>query len=167
MNIYILRHAIAVERGTIGYEDDSLRPLTEQGINKMQQIALGMKALGLSFDLILSSPYLRAQETALLVAKAFNIKSSSIVSSKSLFPEIPFKGLLIEINEYKSINSVLLVGHEPHLSELISFLLMGTKTLPLNLKKGGLCHLSADFPVKPGSAHLHSLLSPAQLRRIR
>ena len=64
MNLYILRHGIAVERGTPGYAKDADRPLTLEGERKLQLIAQAMKALDLAFDLILSSPYLRARQTA-------------------------------------------------------------------------------------------------------
>ena len=60
MDLYIQRHAIAVERGTGSYKTDSQRPLTDKGAKKMHRIAKGMQALRLSFDGILSSPFVRA-----------------------------------------------------------------------------------------------------------
>ena len=168
MDLYILRHAIAVERGTIGYETDSTRPLTGEGAKKMHQNALGMKALDLSFDIVLSSPLLRAKQTAEIVCKVFKIKQNSIISTKNLVPDASFQDLLIEINAHgKNIKSVLLVGHEPHLSELISFLLTSKQTLPLILKKGGLCHLITGSTPKAGSATIDWLLTPSQLRLIK
>src|ERR1035438_4666613 len=70
MNLFILRHGIAVEPGTHGYEKDADRPLTPEGERKLLQIAEAMEALDLTFDLILSSPYLRARQTAEIVAEA-------------------------------------------------------------------------------------------------
>ena len=70
MNLYILRHGIAVPRGTPGIKDEN-RPLTKEGIKKMKEIAEGMLSLGLKFDNIASSPWLRAKQTADIVAKAF------------------------------------------------------------------------------------------------
>src|SRR5215467_8892001 len=67
--IYILRHGIAVERGTGGYTNDSERPLTDEGSKKMRRIARMLRKFELSFDLILSSPYVRARQTAEIVAK--------------------------------------------------------------------------------------------------
>ena len=69
MNLYILRHGIAVEHGAPGYAKDADRPLTPEGERKLGQIAEAMKALELTFDLILSSPYLRARQTAEIVAE--------------------------------------------------------------------------------------------------
>ncbi len=166
MNIYIVRHAIAIERGTKGYEDDSKRPLTVDGIAKMREVSRGLRALKLSFDVILSSPYLRAKHTAEIVIQTFKTKQT-VILTKNLTPDVPFKDLLLEINaKAKNKTSVLLVGHEPHLSGLISFLLDGQEDLSFILKKGGFCHLIAEHPVKPGSASLSSLLTPAQLRLI-
>src|ERR1051325_8453393 len=68
MEIYVLRHGIAVERGTPGYKKDSDRPLTKEGEEKVEQIAQAMLAMDLKFDLILSSTYLRAAKTAKIVA---------------------------------------------------------------------------------------------------
>ena len=167
MDIYLLRHAIAVERGTPGYGEDSLRPLTSKGREKMHLNALGMKALGLSFELIFTSPYIRALDTAKIVAHTFNIKEDQIVITENLKPESSLKNIIAEINTLNfKVKRILLVGHEPHLSELISFLLTGHQTLPLQLKKGGLCHLNSINPWNAGSATLNSLLTPSQLRQM-
>ncbi len=85
MDIYIIRHAIAVDRGTPEYEDDSQRPLTEKGKKKMRQIASGLRALGVDFDFILSSPYIRARETAEILADVFKTKAD-VAFSENLIP---------------------------------------------------------------------------------
>ena len=74
MNIYIIRHAIAVDEGMPEYEKDSERPLTDKGRKKMRQIAKGLRTLGVEIDLILSSPYVRARETAEILASEFKMK---------------------------------------------------------------------------------------------
>ena len=74
MELYLLRHALAVDRGTPGYEDDSRRPLTAGGRKQMKRGVKGMKALGLSFGWIFSSPFLRARETAEIVGKALKME---------------------------------------------------------------------------------------------
>ena len=91
MNIYLLRHGIAVERGTAGFNDDSQRPLTAEGRQKMQQIAKGIKIMGLSFDVVLSSPYIRAKETAAFVSKRMTL-------TKNLVPEAAGEAIIKEIN---------------------------------------------------------------------
>ena len=135
MNIYLIRHGIAVEAGTREYEQDSERPLTEKGRKKMRQIARGLRTLGVELDLILSSPYVRARETAEILAEIFKMKKK-IAFSESLIPTADPALLIPEISEKYSVESIALVGHEPHLSTLISELTTENTTLGITLKKG-------------------------------
>ena len=167
MDLYLLRHAIAVERVSANPADDSQRPLTPEGMEKMRQGARGIKALELSFDLVLSSPYLRARETAEIVMKDVGIKNNSLMLTENLTPDASFEGIVREINVHSpKPRSILLVGHEPHLSGLVSFLLTDGQGIAIDFKKGGLCPLSAPKTLAAGSAALRWLLTPAQLRRI-
>ena len=97
MNLYILRHGIAVEPGTPGYEKDADRPLTPEGERKLWQITEAMEALELSFDLILSSPYLRARQTAEIVAEALKARKR-LELSDSLTPGGSSKKLIELLN---------------------------------------------------------------------
>jgi len=143
MNIYIIRHAIAVEAGTPEYGQDSERPLTDKGRKKMRQIARGLRTLGVELDLILSSPYLRARETAEILAEVFKMKKK-IAFSENLVPMADPELLIPEISEKYSVDSIALVGHEPHLSALIGALTTENTMLGITLKKGGVCYLEAD-----------------------
>jgi len=142
MNLYIIRHAIAVNEGTAEFED-SQRPLTDKGRKKMRQIAKGLRTLGVEFDLILSSPYLRAQETAEILADVLKMKKK-IVFSESIIPESEPEKVIADINESYSVDSLAIVGHEPHLSALIGLLTANNPNIDIKLKKGGVCHLSTD-----------------------
>jgi phosphohistidine phosphatase len=143
MNLYIIRHAIAVDEATSDYASDSERPLTDKGRKKMRQIAKALRSLGVEFDLILSSPYIRACETAEVLADVFKMKSK-IVFSDHLIPEGNPELLIGEINEKYTVDSLAIVGHEPYLSALIGWLIADTSKIEINLKKRGVCHLSAD-----------------------
>ncbi len=168
MELYFLRHAIAVPRGSGA--DDSQRPLTADGRIKMLEIAQGMKSLELSFETLLSSPYVRARQTAEIVAKVFNIKKTKIIYTRTLVPGDPsFADLVQTINaRARKSSKLLLVGHEPHLSQFISFLLASRQQIAIELKKGGLCFLTAPrISGSGGGATLHWLLTPSQLRRTR
>jgi len=160
MEIYILRHGIAVDRGTPGYKKDSDRPLTNEGEEKMQQIAKAILAMDLKFDLILSSPYVRAQQTAQIVAAELD---EEVTLTEFLVPNGNALELIRELNDEKP-QRVLLVGHEPHLSELISVLVTGESDAAIELKKGGLCKLSTDRLAFGQCATLNWLLTPKQLR---
>src|SRR5262245_58672519 len=134
--IYILRHGIAVERGAGGYTNDSERPLTAEGRKKMQRIAKTLCNLDLSFDLILSSPYVRARQTAEIVAQILK-GEERLKLSDHVAADGDAEDLIAEVRKaHHSPASVLLVGHEPYLSELISVLLTGQPDLVLTLKKG-------------------------------
>lgn len=165
MDIYIIRHAIAVDEGTSGYEDDSTRPLTDKGRKKMRQIAKGLRSLGVKFDLILSSPYLRARETAEIVADIFKMKKK-VAFTDNLIPMGEPDLLIAELNEKDSIQSVALVGHEPHLSNLVGLLTTEGKQLDVTIKKGGVCWLSADDLHQEHRATLEWLLTPGMLVEI-
>ncbi len=163
MDLYILRHGIAVEPGTPGYENDADRPLTPEGQRKLRQIADAMEALELSFDRILSSPYLRARETAEIVAEALGARKK-LELSDTLTPGGSFKRLVELLNRLEpSPESVLLVGHEPYLSGLISLLVSGKETFAVVMKKGGLCKLTTGSPRHGRCAALQWLLTPKQM----
>jgi phosphohistidine phosphatase len=160
MNLYIVRHAIAIERGTPGYEDDSQRPLTDKGRKKMNKIVKGLRRFGIELDTILTSPYVRARDTAKILANEFNMQDQ-IRLTDNLIPPGDFKELINEIHEKYDVESLALVGHEPMLGELISWLTTGNKDLMINFKKGGVCYLSADDLYRTYRATLEWLLTPA------
>jgi len=167
MELYILRHAIAVERGTKGYEDDTQRPLTPKGERKMRRVAKGMKKLGLSFDLILSSRLTRARQTAQIVAETFEAVER-LKFSAHLAPDGETEDLIHDLKRlYHRPNSVVLVGHEPYLSGLMATLLTGKSALDVNFKKGSLCLLTVDSLQHGRCATLEWLLTPRQMARLR
>jgi phosphohistidine phosphatase len=163
MNLYILRHGLAVDPGTPGYPKDSERPLIPKGESKLRKIAKAMQELGISLDLIISSPYVRARQTADIVAKAYGARGS-LELSEELTPGGSPRQLIESLAHRKpEPREVLLVGHEPYLSELISLLISGDTSLSITMKKGGLCRLTAD-PLEFGRcASLDWLLTPKQL----
>ncbi|HMP81593.1 MAG TPA: phosphohistidine phosphatase SixA [Verrucomicrobiota bacterium] len=161
MNIYLLRHGIAVERGTRGFENDADRPLTLKGEERMKSIARAMREMGLEFDLILTSPYVRARHTAEIVADEFKARNI-LQNSEQLACGGDAKKLVSELTRLKPDN-VLLSGHEPYLSELISTLVFGDAGGSVLMKKGGLCKLSTDAIKYGRCATLELLLAPRQM----
>jgi phosphohistidine phosphatase len=167
MELYILRHAPAVERGTPGYENDASRPLTSQGEKKMYRVAKGMLALGLEFDLVLSSPFVRARRTAEIVVEVFRCRKKLKCTEKLATHGNP-RALIEEINtKHGSPESLVLVGHEPYLSNLISTLVAGDERTALTLKKGGLCKVTVSSLRYGKCARLEWLLTPRQMTRIQ
>jgi phosphohistidine phosphatase len=163
MDLYLLRHAIAFERGIEWTGHDAARPLTKKGAKKMRSIARAMKDLDLSFDLILSSPFRRAKETAEIVADEFNSAKRLKFSSHLKVGGSPAALVKEIVAHHGKLGSILLVGHEPYLSSLISLLLSGKENLSFTMKKGGLCKLTVESLHYGRCATLEWLVGPAQI----
>ncbi len=163
MNLYILRHGIAVERGAPGYAKDADRPLTSEGERKLRAIGEAMQKLELSFDLILSSPYVRARQTAEIVADVLKARKK-VEYSDSLVPDGSTRELVESLIRLRPVpEDIMLVGHEPYLSGLVSLLVSGKEGLTVVLKKGGLCKLTVESLKHGRCAALEWLLTPKQL----
>ena len=163
MNLYILRHGIAVERGTPGFKTDAARPLTPKGRRQLVQIAGAMKNLDLRLDLILSSPFERARQTAEVIARGLKLKKR-LAFSDELAPDGNPKALIRELNELKPASeNVLVVGHEPYLSRLIGRLISGDENVDIDFEKGGLCKLEVESLRYGPCATLVCLLAPRHM----
>lgn len=163
MNLYLLRHGIAVEPGTVGYESDSERPLTAKGRERLRVAARAMEELRVSFDLILSSPFLRAKQSAEIIAKDLKLRKR-LAFSDDLTPAGDPRLLIQQLNQFRpEPKSVLLVGHEPYLGKLIALLTAGNTSLEIDFKKGGLCKLEAEFLLYGRCAKLVWFLTPRQM----
>ena len=165
MNLYIIRHGIAEDLGATNHYADNQRALTEVGRKKMHSIADGLRAFEVRFDLILASPFLRARETAEILAEVFKMKDK-LAFSENLIPPGYLEQLVEEINEHYPVENLAVVGHEPALSSLISILLSGQPALNVTMKKGGVCHLTMDNLQLEGGATLEWLLTPSQLVKL-
>lgn len=143
MNLYLLRHGIAVDPDAPGFKSDAERPLTPKGKNRLRQTAKAMDTLGLSFDLILSSPYVRARQTAEIVAKSLK-RQKKLKFSDELVPGGNPKALIQQLNDLRPRpKNILLVGHEPYLGKLLALLTAGNTTMEVDFKKGGLARLES------------------------
>jgi phosphohistidine phosphatase len=164
MEIFILRHSQAVERGTPGFEDDSVRPLTPKGRSQLRQNCAALRKLKLKFDLIFSSPLVRARQTAEIVAAELKHRKPLRLTA-SLRPGGARKKLLAELKALPaSLEKVLLVGHEPDLGELISLLVTGKTGAGFALKKGGWAKLEVERLSGGQCATLAWLLTPKQMQ---
>lgn len=165
MKLYIVRHAIAEEAEES--KADSQRQLTETGRKKMVRIARGLKQLEPRLDQILTSPYLRAMQTAEILRKIYKLDLVQLAESANLAPLGSVDQLIAEIQEkYSGAKRIALVGHEPSLMQLISVLTTGEARLAVNFKKGGVCRLSVDTLQYGHCATLDWNLFPSQLVEI-
>ena len=133
----------------------------------MRQAARGVRRLGVSFDTVLTSPFVRARQTAEIVAESLGLEDR-LEEISELTPESSVDHLISGLIRFQDREHLLLVGHNPLLSYASSFLIAGKKEirLEIELKKGGLCRIEIDSlpPDTPGT--LHWFLTPKQLRQL-
>jgi phosphohistidine phosphatase len=160
--LYVLRHGIAEELGA-GMDDDA-RELTRKGTGRMKTIAKGLADVGVRSDVILTSPLVRAVQTARIFRKYCSEKAD-IEMSDLLKPDASFDELIDHLNRLDGVDSVAIVGHEPFLSGFVTYCLAGEMPSFVLLKKGGIASLAIDEAIKPGHCALTFLLQPEHLIR--
>lgn len=166
MKLLVIRHAIAQEQdewANTGATDD-LRPLTDKGRKRMERTARGLAKVAPRVQMLASSPYTRAVQTAEIVGPAFD--DPGVVIIDQLIPEHPLPELLEWLKRLDDIEVAAVVGHEPHLGMLISWLLTGNERGLLELKKGGAVMLEFNGTLEAGQAKLLWAMTPKQLRRL-
>jgi phosphohistidine phosphatase len=164
MNLYIMRHAEAEQEAQSG--GDESRKLTERGRGRVRDAAKGLRTLGLRFDALLTSPLLRATETAGIIATEYSNDPAPRVLPE-LAPEIPPREALAAFTAFARHDSVLAVGHEPQVSELVALLLSANGNVAIRFKKGACIALDTPQAIEPGSAELMWMLTQRQLRKLR
>lgn len=163
MELYIVRHGIAVDREDPKCPADPERFLTEDGIEKSRQVAKGVAEVASIPDLILTSPYLRAVQTAELFAERLEYAKQKIQRSELLLPGAEPLQLFRELAKDKDLSSVFVFGHAPHLDDLIATAI-GTKHHISSLKKAGVAFVELKRLVPP-SGELVWLATPKLLRK--
>ncbi len=169
IKLYLMRHGIAAELGEGGVIKDEDRPLTQEGRARMKQAAAGLRELDLKFNVILTSPLLRARQTAEAVAEVLDLQHK-VKIFESLAPGKAFiegegshAEIFLELGAYQ-FDRALLVGHMPDLAELASFLLTGNRNLNVEFKKGSVCAIEVSSIPPRGPGLLHWMLTPKQMR---
>ena len=163
MQLLVIRHAIEMEREEYAKSGrpDSDRPLTDTGRRRMRKNARGLQRISPHPDLIATSPWLRAADTARVVAETLGVERMETLDA--MLPDRHPQELAAWLNERLEVATVAVVGHEPHLGEVVTWLLGGEGS-NVEFKKGGACLLRIDDQVDAGSALLLWHLTPAQLR---
>jgi phosphohistidine phosphatase len=161
--LYLIRHGIAEERGE-QWPDDTKRPLTEEGMLRLRRSARGLDRVGITFDVILTSPLVRARQTAEIVGGEIN-PVPQIVNVPSLAPGGSHQAVLNDIEKQNRRERIALVGHEPGMGELLARLI-GTRHA-IEFKKGAVCRVDVDAlpPTAPGD--LRWFLTPRLSRSLR
>ncbi len=162
---YIMRHGIAVMRGATAFIDDTKRPLTPEGKQKMRAIATGLVRMGFDLDWIVSSPLVRAVETAEIIGELLSSKPP-LDFCDALRPGGSGEALIAFLAKRPKCRRVLVVGHEPDLGELAARLMGAGRNANMPFKKGGCCLITFnEFPPKsPG--RLVWWLTPRIMRKL-
>lgn len=165
MKLVLIRHGPAGDRAAWEAEgrDDRLRPLTPDGKKQMRRAAAGLASLVSRIDVLATSPLVRAVQSAEIVAAEYG---TEIVTVDVLVPESDPDKALRWLREQEPDRTIGVVGHEPHLSTLVGYLLTGTRASFIGLKKAGAGVLELVDPLKPGGGTLEWLLTPRVLRRL-
>ncbi len=163
IEIYLVRHGLAAARGP-KYPDDRLRPLTPAGVKKFAESVPGLDELGVVIDFVLTSPLVRARDTATLLAAGLKPKPA-IAEVEALAPGGRQQAVLEAIKTHaKRHRRLALVGHEPDLGELAAQLLGARGSV--QFKKGAICAIDVDGATPGGPGTLRWLLPPKALRAL-
>ncbi|MFH0795127.1 MAG: phosphohistidine phosphatase SixA [bacterium] len=164
MELHVLRHGLAAERGAKGYDDDSLRPLTPAGRAKTLEVARGLKNLGFKWDIVWTSPFVRARQTAEIVAQAYGLPKKNLRETDALIPTASLKQLGEILSQFPNAAAQLIVGHEPHLSTMVGEIIGAGGAFNVDFKKAGLIivELTRLSPLPAGI--LTAYLPPKVLR---
>jgi phosphohistidine phosphatase len=159
--LYLVRHAVAAERGD-EWPDDSQRPLTTRGAARFRDVVRGLASLGVTFDLILSSPLVRTRQTAEILSRGI---PSGVTFIDALAPSGTPAAVISELSRHLRKQRVAFVGHEPNLGDLAARLI-GAR-VPLPFKKGGVCRIDIEVLPPKGLGRLQWFAPPRMLRRLR
>lgn len=163
MELYIVRHAIAVSRGVPGVLDDRSRPLTQAGIEKMRQNAAALAKLEIVLDQVWTSPLVRARQTAEILVEGLGLALKPRVV-KALEPGGDFDELIQKLSPHADRAGIAIVGHEPDLGELATYLLSGSRQSAIGFKKGAVACIELDEFKPPARGCLRWLLTPKQMK---
>jgi phosphohistidine phosphatase len=161
--LYFVRHGLAEERGE-AWPDDTKRPLSADGISRMRKAARGLARFGLLVDVVLSSPLVRARQTADILAAEIEPRPS-LVNIDSLAPDGSYAAVIADLEKHARKTRIALVGHEPMIGELAARLI-GSRH-PIEFKKGSVCRIDVEDLPPAGPGDLRWMLPPKMQRALK
>ncbi len=163
-DLFLVRHAVAEPRDSERWPDDSLRPLTPDGVERFRAVARGLRRIGVEVDAVLASPYERAWATAEILHEEAAWPAPD--ECPALEPQ-QLLSTVVDAMRARVGSTLALVGHQPQLSELAALLLTGgERSMRLELKKGGVLCLRFADDSRSGTAALQWSVSPKFLRSL-
>jgi len=164
MDVILIRHAEAGERDPNSWPDDAQRPVTPDGRRKQVAAAQAMQKLGFEFDFLVTSPLVRARQTAEIIAEVYGWKEPPL-SDDVLGSGCTPAAIVKLLAKFPPGSSVALVGHEPAFSKVAAALIGRSGDAQLRLKKSGVIGVAFDGPAELGRGLLEFLWRPGQLRK--
>jgi phosphohistidine phosphatase len=158
MEIYLMQHGEAFSE-----EADPERSLTPEGEGQIRASAQALQRVGVSFDLIVTSPKKRARQTAEIVAQSLSYPADDIKVTETLQPTAPAPEAIAFLKAYEDKDRALLAGHLPSLGEIASDLLSEGTKVAIRFSMGGVCRIDVDL-LRAGSGELKWLVPPEHLR---
>jgi phosphohistidine phosphatase len=162
MILYLVRHGIAIDRTDSKSPPEPERPLTAKGVQKTRSAALGLKELGVNPDVFITSPYVRAAQTAEIFAETLGFSTEKIRASDALKPAGNPDEILKEMARLKA-KEVMCFGHAPHLDQMIAHL-VGARGDFTSLKKAGVACF--ERKAAAGAWELLWIVTPKMLRQL-
>jgi len=144
MEIYFLRHGDAGAKDQWTGRDEE-RPLSPEGTARMERVAAALSRLALPVELIITSPLVRARQTAEIVARRLSLKDV-LKEDRRLEPGFGVDELSSILQDHRGVRALMLVGHEPDFSRVISTRIGGGS---VEVKKGGIARVDIDSPSSP------------------
>jgi len=163
MMVYIIRHGIAVDVGQQGVRTDAGRMLSAEGQTRTRQVARGLNALGVRLDGVLSSPLVRAVETAEIIARELGDDAVTVEETDAMLPGTDPTDLIAELAR-RGRSALAVVGHMPHVADVASRMLAPRDTVSLVFKKAGVAAIEFEGKPAAGAGWLVWLLQPKALR---
>jgi phosphohistidine phosphatase len=161
--LYLIRHGLAEERGET-WPDDSKRPLTEEGMSRLRKQARGLARLGVTLDIVLTSPLVRARQTAEIIAAGLDPRPT-LATIDSLAPDGTYQAIMADLEKHARKTRIALVGHEPDIGEIAARLIGARHAIVF--KKGAVCRIDVNALPPGGPGALQWFLPPKILREIR
>jgi phosphohistidine phosphatase len=163
MRLILFRHGPAGQRDPARWPDDAKRPVTRRGRERTVRAAAGLRRLIGAANRVVTSPLVRARQTAELVGEAV-APQVRVETLDALLPGAPTRETLRWLRGLDSGAKVILVGHEPHLGKVAGILLFDSVAAQMPLKKAGALMIDFVGPVEAGAGRLVAFLPPRALR---
>lgn len=165
MQLYIVRHGIAIDREDPKCPPEAERYLTEEGIERTKQVAEAVAALGIHADLMISSPYVRAEQTAAIFASELEYSKQKIRRTESLLPGAEPGSFLRELAREKDVSTVFCFGHAPHVDGLLAAAVGASRHIT-SMKKAGVALVELKR-LSPPNGQLVWLITPKLIRKTK